>query len=178
MRDLDTVDNGVKQHLPQLLHENHSLVVGHFLGVDHCGHRCAAIASPETTASCAVVLSPMVVCHERTSCKRDLRQEGKDRANPNPSFFLFPLFDKRLLSPFPAAITSCTSRRHQPISSYGPNHPAMTAKLREMDAALRSIVRELPDDALLVVMGDHGMTASGDHGGDSEGCARVDGQTG
>ena len=39
VKDLHTVDNGVISHLiPQLKLEDASLIVGHFLGVDHCGH--------------------------------------------------------------------------------------------------------------------------------------------
>lgn len=51
---------------------------------------------------------------------------------------------------------------------YGPNHPAMNAKLRQMDAFVRDLVQTLDDDTLLVVMGDHGMDARGDHGGESD----------
>ncbi|MCJ1285560.1 mannose-ethanolamine phosphotransferase gpi13 [Xylographa opegraphella] len=51
---------------------------------------------------------------------------------------------------------------------YGPNHPAMAAKLSQMDAILRQLVEVLDDQTLLVVMGDHGMDAKGDHGGESD----------
>jgi phosphatidylinositol glycan class O len=51
---------------------------------------------------------------------------------------------------------------------YGPDHPAMTAKLQQMDGVLRSIAAALDDDTLLVVMGDHGMDSKGDHGGESD----------
>jgi phosphatidylinositol glycan class O len=51
---------------------------------------------------------------------------------------------------------------------YGPNHPAMTSKLLQMDGMLRDIVAALDDDTLLVVMGDHGMDPKGDHGGESD----------
>ncbi|KAE8450090.1 hypothetical protein EG329_006871 [Mollisiaceae sp. DMI_Dod_QoI] len=51
---------------------------------------------------------------------------------------------------------------------YGPNHPAMTGKLQQMDRVLRDIVKKLDDDTLLVVMGDHGMDNKGDHGGESD----------
>ncbi|RDW89299.1 hypothetical protein BP6252_01331 [Coleophoma cylindrospora] len=51
---------------------------------------------------------------------------------------------------------------------YGPNHPAMTAKLQQMDSVLRDVVAKLDDETLLVVMGDHGMDGKGDHGGESE----------
>lgn len=38
--DLDTVDNGVRDHLFQELNKTDwNLLIGHFLGVDHCGHR-------------------------------------------------------------------------------------------------------------------------------------------
>lgn len=51
---------------------------------------------------------------------------------------------------------------------YGPNHPTMASKLKQMDQVLRKIVANLDPDTLLVVMGDHGMDAKGDHGGESD----------
>lgn len=51
---------------------------------------------------------------------------------------------------------------------YGPNHPAMTAKLQQMDGVLRDLAKNLDDNTLLVVMGDHGMDGKGDHGGESD----------
>ena len=92
VRDLHTVDEGVKKHvLPEMAKSDWSLLIGHLLGVDHCGHR------------------------------------------------------------------------------YGPDHPEMAAKLTETNEFLERVVENLDDDTLLVVMGDHGMTSSGDHGGDSDG---------
>lgn len=92
--DLHTVDNGVIEHILPLLETSRQsswdVIFGHFLGVDHAGHR------------------------------------------------------------------------------YGPDHPAMADKLRQMDKVLRTIVDVLDDDTLLVVMGDHGMDTKGDHGGESD----------
>ena len=51
---------------------------------------------------------------------------------------------------------------------YGPNHPVMQLKLNQMDNVLRKIVTLLDQETLLVVMGDHGMDAKGDHGGESD----------
>ena len=51
---------------------------------------------------------------------------------------------------------------------YGPNHPAMRSKLKQMDSVLREIIALLDQNTLLVVMGDHGMDAKGDHGGESD----------
>lgn len=51
---------------------------------------------------------------------------------------------------------------------YGPNHPTMASKLKQMDQVLREIVAVLDPNTLLVVMGDHGMDAKGDHGGESD----------
>ncbi|KAI0013612.1 hypothetical protein F4779DRAFT_344091 [Xylariaceae sp. FL0662B] len=51
---------------------------------------------------------------------------------------------------------------------YGPNHAAMTAKLQQMDVFIRDLTKEIDDDTLLVVMGDHGMDGKGDHGGESD----------
>lgn len=92
--DLHTVDNGVIEHIMPLLtqtHENNwDVIIGHFLGVDHAGHR------------------------------------------------------------------------------YGPNHPAMAEKLKQMNTVLGNIVQSIDDQTLLVVMGDHGMDPKGDHGGESD----------
>ncbi|CCF46521.1 GPI ethanolamine phosphate transferase [Colletotrichum higginsianum] len=51
---------------------------------------------------------------------------------------------------------------------YGPNHVAMREKLQQMDTFIRDLVAQIDDDTLLVVMGDHGMDAKGDHGGESD----------
>ena len=40
VKDLHSVDNGVIEHLiPELKRGGWDLLIGHFLGVDHCGHR-------------------------------------------------------------------------------------------------------------------------------------------
>jgi len=51
---------------------------------------------------------------------------------------------------------------------FGPNHPEMSRKLREMNTVIEHVAKNLPPDTLLLVFGDHGMTNDGDHGGDSE----------
>ncbi|KAK0474791.1 hypothetical protein IW261DRAFT_525459 [Armillaria novae-zelandiae] len=91
VEDLHTVDEGVIAHLFPLLEDQNKpfdFLIGHFLGVDHVGHRV------------------------------------------------------------------------------GPDHPAMKAKLEQMNDVLKRVVDLLDDDTLLVVLGDHGMDRSGDHGGD------------
>lgn len=93
VEDLHTVDEGVIRHLFPLLHESSpswDFMIGHFLGVDHVGHRL------------------------------------------------------------------------------GPDHPTMRTKLTQMDNVLRRVVDALDDETLLVLLGDHGMDVSGDHGGDGE----------
>lgn len=90
VRDLHTVDDGILRHLDEELERNDTqLLVAHFLGVDHAGHR------------------------------------------------------------------------------YGRQHPRMADKLLQLDGVVRRVARTIPNDTLLVVIGDHGMTVSGDHGGDS-----------
>ncbi|KAI0883366.1 uncharacterized protein GGS22DRAFT_180518 [Annulohypoxylon maeteangense] len=51
---------------------------------------------------------------------------------------------------------------------YGPSHAAMTAKLQQMNNFIQDLVKEIDDETLLVVMGDHGMDSKGDHGGESD----------
>ncbi|XP_069780362.1 GPI ethanolamine phosphate transferase 3 isoform X2 [Narcine bancroftii] len=92
VRDLHTVDDGILQHIFTTVESGEwDVLIAHFLGVDHCGHR------------------------------------------------------------------------------YGPHHPMMAEKLKQMNQMLRTLIATLQNDTLLVVMGDHGMTETGDHGGDSEG---------
>ncbi|OUC46081.1 hypothetical protein D917_01682 [Trichinella nativa] len=82
VKDLHTVDDGILAHLYDELRSNSwDLLIAHFLGVDHCGHK------------------------------------------------------------------------------YGPNHP---------EIIIRNVTKVMPDDTILFVFGDHGMTQNGDHGGDSE----------
>ncbi|KAM9735635.1 GPI ethanolamine phosphate transferase 3 [Menidia menidia] len=91
VKDLHTVDNGILQHLyTTMVGDSWDVLVAHFLGVDHCGHR------------------------------------------------------------------------------FGPDHPAMADKLTQMDRVIRSVIDRLQNDTLLVLMGDHGMTDTGDHGGESQ----------
>jgi phosphatidylinositol glycan class O len=50
----------------------------------------------------------------------------------------------------------------------GPDTPTMTTKLEQMNDVLTRVVERLDQDTLLIVLGDHGMDARGDHGGDGE----------
>ena len=44
----------------------------------------------------------------------------------------------------------------------------MSRKLEEMNTVITDVIQSLPADTVLFVFGDHGMTSSGDHGGDSD----------
>ncbi|GAB5593093.1 mannose-ethanolamine phosphotransferase gpi13 [Umbelopsis nana] len=52
--------------------------------------------------------------------------------------------------------------------TYGPFHPTLASKLDEMNMMLSHLVQNVDKDTLLVVLGDHGMSKEGDHGGESE----------
>lgn len=88
--DLDTVDRGVFKIVPdEMKKADWSLLIGHMLGVDHCGH------------------------------------------------------------------------------TFGPLTDHIKYKLTEIDAFIHSVVKECDNDTLILAFGDHGMTITGDHGGDS-----------
>ncbi|PWY93373.1 alkaline phosphatase-like protein [Aspergillus sclerotioniger CBS 115572] len=92
VEDLHTVDDGIYKHLFPLLRnktETWDVIVAHFLGVDHVGHR------------------------------------------------------------------------------FGPSHPEMRGKLHQMDDIVREAMREVDDETVLIVMGDHGMDENGNHGGET-----------
>lgn len=46
---------------------------------------------------------------------------------------------------------------------YGPNHPEMVRKLDETNARIEKIIDTLPQNTILYIVGDHGMTESGTH---------------
>ncbi|XP_014604721.1 PREDICTED: GPI ethanolamine phosphate transferase 3 [Polistes canadensis] len=50
---------------------------------------------------------------------------------------------------------------------HGSQHPEMTRKLNDTNNLIKEIIDFLDKDTILFVVGDHGMTESGDHGGDS-----------
>ncbi|AAS54616.2 AGR126Cp [Eremothecium gossypii ATCC 10895] len=50
---------------------------------------------------------------------------------------------------------------------YGPSHFSMAEKQSQVDGFIRQIIDAVDEDTLLVVMGDHGMDHTGNHGGDS-----------
>ncbi|GBB84186.1 hypothetical protein RclHR1_10810001 [Rhizophagus clarus] len=51
---------------------------------------------------------------------------------------------------------------------YGPDHPAMSEKLNQMNMMIQNVVNSVDEDTIVLVMGDHGMDSKGDHGGDSD----------
>lgn len=88
--DLDTVDKNINQVFPEEVKQTDwSLLVAHYLGVDHCGHK------------------------------------------------------------------------------FGPLHLEMARKLTEMNVVIEKVIEQMDDETTLFVIGDHGMTNTGDHGGDT-----------
>src|ERR1700679_2961727 len=53
---------------------------------------------------------------------------------------------------------------------YGPAHPEMGRKLKQLNEVVKDVVEYINqnDDTVLFVFGDHGMTKTGDHGGDTD----------
>ncbi|CCF59922.1 hypothetical protein KAFR_0I01410 [Kazachstania africana CBS 2517] len=50
---------------------------------------------------------------------------------------------------------------------YGPNHFTMREKQLQVNTFIKKIIDSIDNNTLLVVMGDHGMDHTGNHGGDS-----------
>ncbi|ODV97360.1 hypothetical protein PACTADRAFT_38885 [Pachysolen tannophilus NRRL Y-2460] len=51
---------------------------------------------------------------------------------------------------------------------YGPKHFSMAAKLKQMNEFISNVISEIDNETLLLVMGDHGMDQTGNHGGESK----------
>lgn len=51
---------------------------------------------------------------------------------------------------------------------HGPLHAEMSRKLNDANKIIETVANEMSDDTTLFVFGDHGMTRTGDHGGDTE----------
>lgn len=80
---------------------------------------------------------------------------------------IFPLFEPEMQGRWDVIIGHYLGVDHAG-HRYGPDHPAMADKLKQMDGIFRRMIHKLDDDTLLVVMGDHGMDVKGDHGGESD----------
>ncbi|KAL2164135.1 hypothetical protein VTH06DRAFT_3349 [Thermothelomyces fergusii] len=78
---------------------------------------------------------------------------------------IFPLMAKR--DDWDVLIGHCLGVDHAG-HRYGPNHPEMAKKLRQMDGFIRDLAASIDEETVLIVMGDHGMDSKGDHGGESE----------
>ncbi|KAI0417339.1 GPI ethanolamine phosphate transferase 3-like protein [Xylaria grammica] len=80
---------------------------------------------------------------------------------------IFPLMEPEYRSEWDITIGHLLGVDHAG-HRYGPNHPAMTDKLQQMDIFIRQLTERIDEETLLVVMGDHGMDGKGDHGGESD----------
>ncbi|KAI0527899.1 GPI ethanolamine phosphate transferase 3-like protein [Xylaria bambusicola] len=80
---------------------------------------------------------------------------------------IFPLMEPEFRGDWDIAIGHLLGVDHAG-HRYGPNHPAMTAKLQQMNTFISQLTQSIDEDTLLVVMGDHGMDGKGDHGGESD----------
>jgi phosphatidylinositol glycan class O len=92
VKDVHTVDNLVIEHLIPEIKSNQTwdVIIGHFLGVDHCGH------------------------------------------------------------------------------TYGPNSHMMKMKLIQLDKYIKKVFETVDNDTIIFVFGDHGMTETGEHAGETD----------
>ncbi|XP_063978222.1 GPI ethanolamine phosphate transferase 3 isoform X2 [Diachasmimorpha longicaudata] len=85
-----------------------------------------------------------------------------DRDVKNRIFFELQRNDWSLLVAHTLGVDHCGHK-------HGQNHPEMIRKLNETNELISEIIEVLDNETVLFVVGDHGMTESGDHGGDSPG---------
>ncbi|TWU73516.1 mannose-ethanolamine phosphotransferase gpi13 [Metarhizium rileyi] len=80
---------------------------------------------------------------------------------------IFPLMEASNKNHWDLLIGHCLGVDHAG-HRFGPNHKQMSDKLKQMNIFIRDLAATIDDNTLLVVMGDHGMDAKGDHGGESD----------
>ncbi|KAB8214106.1 alkaline-phosphatase-like protein [Aspergillus novoparasiticus] len=51
---------------------------------------------------------------------------------------------------------------------FGPAHPEIFNKLKDMDRVITEVVNSIDENTLIVVLGDHGMDEHGNHGGETK----------
>jgi Type I phosphodiesterase / nucleotide pyrophosphatase len=133
-RDLHTVDDGVLSKLPtELAADDWSVLVVHFLGVDHVGHTYG----PATQAM----------------------SDKLDQMNTALAS-IFAAADSSSSTSSDGSSTT-TSRSSDSTSSGSSGRSSTTARR----TAAGSSSGSSSGDTLVLVMGDHGMTADGNHGG-------------
>ncbi|CAK5090135.1 unnamed protein product [Meloidogyne enterolobii] len=76
------------------------------------------------------------------------------------------IFDEIDRSDWSLIIAHCLGVDHAG-HRYGQAHAEMSRKLLQMDRLVEDLTEKMDEETILFVFGDHGMTSSGDHGGDS-----------
>uniref|UniRef100_A0A915LZK5 GPI ethanolamine phosphate transferase 3 n=1 Tax=Meloidogyne javanica TaxID=6303 RepID=A0A915LZK5_MELJA len=76
------------------------------------------------------------------------------------------IFDEIDRSDWSLIIAHCLGVDHAG-HRYGQAHAEMSRKLLQMDKLVEDLTEKMDDETILFVFGDHGMTSTGDHGGDS-----------
>lgn len=100
------------------------------------------------------------------------------RAFPHDSFDIFDLegvdltvyehfFEQFALKDWSVLLAHCTGLDHAG-HAFGGNNREIERKLREMNSLASQIVEKLENDTVLLLFGDHGMLANGNHGGSDE----------
>ncbi len=165
VKDLHSVDEGVLTHLMPTLVNGTAAVRSKQLACTNQLRRCGCLGSAGAGSGEAAVLPNAELQPRSTASAGD---GGKRSTACNCSALATHL----------AALHSTSQRGWDVLvahflgvdhvgHTHGPTHAAMKAKLNQMDDVLVDVAAALPDDALLVVMGDHGMTAQGNHGGNT-----------
>ncbi|KAJ2084215.1 mannose-ethanolamine phosphotransferase gpi13 [Coemansia sp. RSA 988] len=145
--DLDTVDDGVLSRLPQLL-------LGPEAAEAQMGTEQAARLQEQRRRW------HKLVQQQKTWAHTDFGALGMGSAQVDAA---------RLHSEWEVIVAHGLGVDHCG-HRFGPEHAAISGKLTQMDAAIELITEAIDDDkraTALVVLGDHGMDGTGDHGGDS-----------
>ena len=142
VKDLHTVDNGVMSHLlPEMEKRDADFVIAHFLGVDHVGHTYGP-------------------SHWTMGDK--LSQMNKMLKLVREVYVCVCVY--KCWSYVVACVVSLWSCMH-PASIHV--YVCMNMNMH-IHVCSRSVLTSVDEDTLVFVFGDHGMTSTGDHGGETE----------
>ncbi|KAL2902722.1 GPI ethanolamine phosphate transferase 3 [Bienertia sinuspersici] len=175
VKDLDTVDNGCIEHLiPSLREGNWDVLIAHFLGVDHTGHIFGVNTMPmihkleqyNSIVECSVRNLEDFIASIKSKPAATALASSEGALDRAPERLMKKLGNKEgIETGYFLILTQPLARTPKKVGQAGSGE----CEKPEVVGALTNLSGPggLHENTFMVVMGDHGQTLNGDHGGGS-----------